>query len=112
MYETQRSGSRFDLAMSAAQESAFRSKLADFRNGGPEYARAAFDRIDVSRAPCRDAVEKERILDMVRSLDGGIDKCNENVRSLLKSKIENRQLGSDGAKKVAAALEGSRLDSL
>ena len=112
VYATQLSGARFELAMSAAQESAFRSKLADYANGGPEYARAAFDRIDVSRATCRDAEEKERILDMVRSLDGGIDKCNENVRSLLKSKMEDRLLGSEGAKKVAAALEGSRLDSL
>ena len=112
VYETQRSGSRFDLAMSAAQESAFRTKLADHANHGRDYARAAFDRIDVSRATCRDKDDMKRILDMVRSLDGGIQKCNENVRSLLKSKMEDRQLGSEGAKKVAEALEGSLLDSL
>ncbi len=77
-----------------------------------EYARAAFDRIDVSRAICRKSVDTDRIIGMVRSLDGGIKKCNEKIRSLLKTKMENRQLGSAGAKKVAEALEGSRLISL
>ena len=110
VYETQRSGSRFDLAMSAAQEGAFRTKLAEF--GGHNHARAAFNRVDVSQATCRNAEETERIIGMVRSLDGGIEKCNEKVRSLLESKLEDRRLGSEGAKKVAAALEGSRLDSL
>ena len=70
------------------------------------------NRVDVSQATCRNAEEKERIMGMMRSLPGGIEKCNENVRSLLKSKMEDRKLGSEGAKKVAAALEGSRLDSL
>ena len=66
----------------------------------------------MSQATFRNAEEKERIIGMVRSLDGGIEKCNKNVRSLLKSNLGNRQHGSEGAKNVAAALEGSCLDSL
>jgi hypothetical protein len=110
VYETQRSRSCFDLAMSATEECAFLTFLAQER--GHDYARDIFDRVDVSQATYRNAEEKERIMGFLRLLDGGIEKCNEKVRSLLKSKMENRKLGSEGAKKIAAALEGSRLDSL